>query len=145
MLRFFLSKIRPPRPPSHYSRSIHILDMAAIIAIRALKVNIILPSDKRRSATLQVERGYWISLRPSPLPPAQEIPPDYFFFGGVAGAFLAAIAEFLFCVLALFLACFCAACLLVAFGDLSPIVARPWGLPRKLRELPSKISRAAAP
>ena len=34
---------------------------------------------------------------------------------------LAAAALFFCCVLALFFACFCAACLFVAFGDLSPI------------------------
>jgi len=37
----------------------------------------------------------------------------------------AAFALFFFCVLELDFACFCAACLFVAFGDLSPIRERP--------------------
>ena len=39
-------------------------------------------------------------------------------------ACFAAVALFLFCLLALAFACFCAACLFVDFGDLSPIVWR---------------------
>ena len=53
---------------------------------------------------------------------------QFVYFFGFTACFAAA-AVFFFCVFEFVLACFCAAFLFVAFGDLSPIILRAWRLP----------------